>query len=389
MASEIVWRFLVVDDKKADEVEEFIFGNKVFEAPESIVVEKCENFTEALDRLDALRIDLVILDLKDDSIVIEDENTLFAGEKVFEQIRQRRFVPIVFHTAYPYKVENSENPFVRVVSRDDPKQLRQVIREVFQTGLPLLLRHLESEQRNYMWDHIQVHWQNFESSYDKADLTYLLGRRLANTLQGNSIRRFLAEQETGGLSIDDNTIHAVEMYIYPSTHPGYLAGDIFKSDLHGRDGYWIILTPSCDLEQDKVTHVILAACFLLLDQPEFKRIQESILKGQNPSNNAKKDLESLLGDNRNASHEGRRFQSERYSFLPGTFFLPDLVIDFQALIQVPLEKIRDENRIASLDSPFAEACLARFIRYYGRLGTPDINKDLVYSRILELIKKEM
>ena len=31
------------------------------------------------------------------------------------------------------------------------------------------------------------------------------------------------------------------------------------------------------------------------------------------------------------------------------------------------------ERLASLDSPFAEALLARFTRYFGRLGTPDLD----------------
>ena len=31
------------------------------------------------------------------------------------------------------------------------------------------------------------------------------------------------------------------------------------------------------------------------------------------------------------------------------------------------------ERLASLDSPFAEALLARFTRHFGRLGTPDID----------------
>jgi hypothetical protein len=37
--------------------------------------------------------------------------------------------------------------------------------------------------------------------------------------------------------------------------------------------------------------------------------------------------------------------------------------------------------IASLDSPYAEAVLAKFAGYYGRLGTPDINKAIVIDRL--------
>ena len=39
------------------------------------------------------------------------------------------------------------------------------------------------------------------------------------------------------------------------------------------------------------------------------------------------------------------------------------------------------ERLASLDSPFAEALLARFTRYFGRLGTPDIDVAVLLQRL--------
>ena len=39
------------------------------------------------------------------------------------------------------------------------------------------------------------------------------------------------------------------------------------------------------------------------------------------------------------------------------------------------------ERLASLDSPFAEALLARFARYFGRLGTPDLDLEVLVARL--------
>ena len=39
------------------------------------------------------------------------------------------------------------------------------------------------------------------------------------------------------------------------------------------------------------------------------------------------------------------------------------------------------ERLASLDSPFAEALLARFSRYFGRLGTPDLDVAVLLQRL--------
>jgi hypothetical protein len=39
------------------------------------------------------------------------------------------------------------------------------------------------------------------------------------------------------------------------------------------------------------------------------------------------------------------------------------------------------ERLASLDSPFAEALLDGFTRYFGRLGTPDLDVAMLLQRL--------
>ncbi len=56
-------------------------------------------------------------------------------------------------------------------------------------------------------------------------------------------------------------------------------------------------------------------------------------------------------------------------------------------MQVSAEDLNNFERIASLDNPFAEACLAKFARYYSRLGTPDLDIDMVYNRLAQRGKK--
>jgi hypothetical protein len=271
-----------------------------------------------------------------------------------------------------------------VVERGNAEKLRSEILAVFQTGLPKFTRHIESEQRDYLWKHMDEHWVNPDSAYDKTDLTYLLARRLANTLERNSIRRFLKGEKAAGPQETDDTIYPIEMYIFPSTNPKFSAGDLLKGTFQGKDGYWVVLTPSCDLDRGKVSNVILAECLALSEQPEVKNIHEA-LAGKQPLNDVKGALLSLLSNRR----QGKNMQPERYYFLPGTFFLPNLVADFQELRAVPFNELKIEDRIATLDSPFAEACLAGFSRYYGRLGTPDLDKNFVSNKIIESIQREI
>ena len=44
-------------------------------------------------------------------------------------------------------------------------------------------------------------------------------------------------------------------------------------------------------------------------------------------------------------------------------------------------RTRGLERLASLDSPFAEGLLARFTRYFGRLGTPDLDVTVLLQRL--------
>jgi hypothetical protein len=68
-------------------------------------------------------------------------------------------------------------------------------------------------------------------------------------------------------------------------------------------------------------------------------------------------------------------------FVNPTVRQPDLVVDFQQLVTLPREQMTTLERLASLDSPFAEALLARFGRYFGRLGTPDLDLEVIINRL--------
>ena len=139
------WRVLVVDDLQAADVIEVIEGNKVVEPPDSLICLPCTNFSEATKRLREEKFDLVILDLKNDAA---NEQDVLAGETVFSELKECRFLPVIFHTGYPQKVSDLTSPYVKVVTRGgDWKALRATIKEVLDTKLPKLIRHIEEEQR--------------------------------------------------------------------------------------------------------------------------------------------------------------------------------------------------------------------------------------------------
>lgn len=360
------WRFLIVEDKD-------VFVRQIMEAvpgfvdpPDTAEADVCTTFDEAADRLESEKFDLLILDLKDDSdtTIAADNNP--AGLATFDKLKKTRFVPVVFYTALAHKIRAEQTTFVRVVEKTEGiGRVTEEVRRVLATRLPMLTRQIEETQRKYMWEFIGTHWRDFQQPAEQSDVAYLLARRLALSMESAANELALG---VGGAAIapgENAKAHPMIMYVVPpmATHP--MAGNIVSEMVEGKELFWIVLTPSCDFAQSKANHVTLAKCERLTDRPEYKKWLE-----KKDKDNTQR-FEQLIGDGR----------GDRLKFLPRAFFIPDLVADFQQLRSIRLEELENFKPIATLDSPFAESVLARFSRYFNRLGTPDIDKNIVIRRL--------
>ena len=201
----------------------------------------------------------------------------------------------------------------------------------------------------------------------------MLARRLASSLSGPGIRR-LAEDPGGQFkeSIDADHVHPMQFYIMPPLDERpIMSGDVYAGKIGGRSGHWVLVTPSCDLFQGKAEWLLMAACDLLSNQPEYVEWKEQ------QSNTKTKTLEDLLGNNRQSS------QQNRYIYLPGALRIPDLVVDLQNVVALGRESFASLglDRLATLDSPFSEALTSQFSRLFGRVGTPDLDTEWVMTRL--------
>ncbi|MGA9097959.1 MAG: response regulator [Methanotrichaceae archaeon] len=383
--SEDNWQILFVDDEPdvCTQIDEGLNGEVIGDPERTLRVKTCTDFNKALEILETHRFDLIILDVRlgDHSVVdVEDE----AGIQALDAIKQRRFMPVIFYTNLPKHVQHLETPdvaLIRVVEKTDGiPALMDMINQVISTSIPdinrALIRHVESVQRDYMWTFLPKHWDLIKSISDRTTLAYLLSRRLAISLPGPNITKFsceLGESSPKGHAKAGKFIHPMLFYIMPPVIEKPLAGDIYSEKIDGRTEFWVLLTPSCDIVQEKAEFALMAHCNLLTEQNEFLEWKES------NSNNKRKILEDLIKNNRKTG------QSERYHFLPGALDIPDLIVDFQKTRIIEPRILADNTgtlkRRASLDSPFAEALVARFSRYFGRLGTPDLDLELILGRL--------
>ncbi len=371
------WQILVVDDdpEYQDQVREML-GRMTFAAGVSPEVIAVQDFELALGELAGRRVDLVILDIRLDGAHTDVD----AGIRTLEAIRARRFVPIIFYTNLPEHARDLEAPpLIQIVEKAaGPNALEAAVGTAFDSGLPLLnrsiLRIVEEGQRAYMWDFVAKHAPDLMTTEDPASLGYLLARRLAYFIAKEGSGSLI--EALGGVRGSAGIYPPIRMYLIPPV-PEVLVGDLVKGEVDGRNGHWVVLSPSCDLMQGKAERVLLAAAEALEQQPEAVAVRNATPP---PSKAVRVALEKVVG-NKNVNPPR---QDERHHALPGALGLPDLLVDFQQLTSVKRETFDGLERVASLDSPYGEALSARFLRYYSRLGTPNIDIAPVMTRIAAL-----
>lgn len=328
--------------------------------------------------------DILVLDIRNESIDTPSDE---AGIEVFDEIRRCRFIPIIFYTALPHASAHIDNPpFVQTVPKraDEIDGLGRAVEKVINSGLPRLLRsvsdHLANVERDFMADFVEHHWSDLADR--KEDVAYLLSRRLAVSFEegAESLAQGLG-QVLGTGSAD--AVHPTRYFVQPPSS-GYRMGDLLAAPGSREEDAdtgvsHVILTPSCDLVPRsggmKAERVILAECRSLDSFEEYRKWKRS------PSNNSRTVLENLLKSR-------PKGQEDRYFYLPAAWNVPDVVADFQSVSSIATDQLEDYEKVASLDSPFAEALSQRFNRYMGRVGTPDLDIGSVVRRLQDSQESE-
>ncbi len=372
------WKVLSVDDDPNMHKDlERVLSSRM--GDHSFIFTTATSFDEGISYIRSNRFDLIFLDVHEecgdpdpaDQPMKEDQR----GEELLKILKSERFVPVIFYTGFPAKVEHLKSTVVKVVAKgEDIKAVRNSVNEILSTKLLHLSRHIEEQSRKYIWDSLEDFLTNPKSNINPSDFALLLARNLARNLSQQAIKALL--------DLDPEIINPLEMYQFPPAAKMCNPADIYQKKDNGT--LWIVLTPACDFEQDKVENVLLAKITPIKEHFLYKMWEESVTKfnGLSPDLQERKISKTSV----NVAMDGvRRLvkgrQGERYKFLPGTFFLPDCVIDFQDLTNCPRDHAETYEVICSLDNPYREEILHLFSKYYGRIGTPDYNFDIIWNKI--------
>ncbi len=394
MQEQDAWRVLYVedDDVLRDQVKRFL-DSQAGSDQKSFSVELVTSFDDALENVERRRCDLLILDVFAGKPVLGNDR---AGADILAHLKRVRFTPTIFYTALPSAVQELESPFVKVIGKEGTniRELLNAANAFIDSGLLALNRglsqHVETILLDYMEGFVAKHWSSFATLPDKRALAYLVARRLAMSLSSTHIDELA--RALGDVTFKNNNDNArgeselaqrMQYYIIPPVSKDFLAGDIIEGEFGGKRGYWVVLTPSCDMvtgrNVQKAEYVLLVLCSPLNSFPEYEAWRSQ------PNNNSKrKDLDALLRNNRYTR------QSDRYHYLPGVFDLPHLIVDFQQVHNILFGELQilKQSRIASLDSPYAEAIVSRYNRYSGRVGVPDLDIEEVLLHLQSLSETE-
>ena len=376
----VCWRVLVVDDEPdvGATVCELLESYVPVSVPHPITTRFEESFDKAVELLVRETFDILVLDIRDESGHPPSDE---AGIEVFDDIRMRRFIPIIFYTALPdVSVSISNAPFVQTVSKiavDPITDLRKAIENVISSDLPRLLQsvsnHLADVERAFMADFVEYNWPDLVDRPE--DIAYLLSRRLAVSFEEGA--ESLAQElgQAGGATLGE-AIHPTRYYVQPP-NSSYKMGDLLatpKSTEEDADArrLYVVLTPSCDLVlrsgRMKADRVVLSRCFSLGNFDAYQDWASA------PSAKNTELLRKLLTSR-------PKGQEDRYFYLPAAWNVSDSVADLQSVASIPCEELENYRKIASLDSPFAEALSYQFNRYMGRVGMPDLDIDGVLHRL--------
>lgn len=330
-----------------------IIGNK------KIIFESIQDFSRATELLLEKDFDIVILDLRGNGL---SEEGLPLGESVLNEIKKKCFVPIIFYTGFPGQIQDQQSEIIRVVEKGlSVSALKTEIESVLASKLPFIKKtlndYIKETLRSYLWDFVHEEWQSLSQITDGVSLNYLLARRLAHSLSKEKIMGLVGSGPT-----NEGIAHPMEFYIYPPISEQISTGNILKKD----GQIFVILNPACDLVLRegirKAKDIILAEGIPLEETQEYKGYKAS------KNDNTKKELLKLLGNNANENRD-------RFFLLPKTNFIENTIIDFLKLKVVKETELGSFEKIAELDSPFAESVLSRFVKCYNRIGIPDLKSE--------------
>lgn len=321
---------------------------------------------------------IVDLSLKDNDSDRKDED--LSGNVLLNNILNREIIPIIVRSNNYKKITHElSNNIVNVYSKDD-KRIEEVLKE--------LLDCYDSSAYNIFSSNGKImklikdfFWNIFPECFVTVKDDF---KTLDKNVQEKVIIRYITNWLNNKYSFDEecNELEPIEMYMFTNNNDKICTCDIYE-DTDSKENY-VVLTPACDLANDKADTILLAKIITHDSVEAFKDFLKSCRSDiDNNSNVGDKKKKTIAKFARNG-HD----ISMKYHFLPKVKNFEGGFIDFSSLICIDydkkLNKFKNRNmkKIGTITDSFKKDIVGRFSSYYQRQGQPEFNiKSLLKNHL--------
>lgn len=327
----------------------------------------CNNFDQAIIKMDFSHYDLVATDVYMDSESPgkKSGHGKAAALQIINKIREKRFCPIIAFSSGSKPANFPDGPFVAFADKSAPdnKDIIEKIEYLIGTGIPAISRILHDEldhlAGSYLWEHLESSWDKLQDSglNDINRLERIIRRRA-------SIQLTRINPDCGPL-FELSALEGAEIYIYPPvTGDQYRLGEIVSCKETSE--FCIVLTPHCQLTIQPGKEKCRAEFVLMAETVNAKKLLSGL---KWPKKESK--LSAELSRRISFPAIGLEGGEGRFCFLPHFLEMPDLYVDLQRVFSLPYKDlVGNYEKFAVLDTPFAEALQACLSRYYATVGLP-------------------
>ena len=303
-----------------------------------------------------------------------------SGNILLNNILEKELIPVIVRTGTPASFSNKfedHSNIIKVYAKDD-KDFYDHIKELVEWHNSSFFKIFgaQGEMRELI---NQLFWKIIPECFSSWD------HKLALNMpdKDKAIIRYISSWLMNKYNYyeDQYTVQdPVEMYMFPNSIDQICTGDIFQK----QNEYFVVLTPACDLANQKTENILLSKIISHKDIKLFNDHLEELIRLDKVTAERKWDKKVEV-----LSKWFRNGELARYHFLPKVSFFPGGFIDFQQISSVSYDAQNKRiselsfTKLGVLTDSFVKEIISRFGAYYQRQGQPEFNRD----RVLEYLVK--
>lgn len=324
-----------------------------------------DNFDECLE---TFMPDAIVLDWKDGA---DGESR---GEDVIDKIWSNGFKPIIIFSAIAGTIDLNDKYKASNLIQLQPKGDEQPVIDYLDKICPFVPTITKIKE-----DFNIALLQALNSIDMMSNLTHIPTENVMRYIFAKRVSTYYDKE-----CVEDKPPAWIQ-YIYPAIFKTLCVCDLIRKIPDNKvfntpgnpEDYYIILTPSCDIAQNKVTQILCATCctndkFHLITEPQTPRTENQLSKQRD-----KVKIFLNTGYNNNCV---------ALPCIPNVF--PGIAVNLKQLVLCPINEIALNQtqisesstykyyRLASIDSPFKEQIVWAHMLNACRPGMPDRDMDL-------------